>query len=90
MKVGDTVWSCKYWASAGVLERVAEKVYGDGWVGIHMGNSPDSKAWVEKVGVTLFPTRAEAVAQAEKLRDKKLASLARQVAKIQALDFTKG
>lgn len=90
MKVGDTVWSVKYWASAGVLERVAEKVYGDGWVGIHMGNSPDSKAWVEKFGVTIFATREEAVARAETFRAAKLASLARQVARIQALDFTEG
>ena len=90
MKVGDTVWSVKYWASAGVLERRVDRDYEDGWIGIKMGDSPGARTWVERVGVTLFPTRAGAVAQAEILRAERLASLARQMAKIQALDFTKG
>ena len=90
MKVGDTVWSMKYWASEGILGRRCERNYGDGWIGIAMGEGPDARAWVEKAGSTVFPTREEAVAQAEKLRAKKLASLARQVSRIQALDFTKG
>ena len=91
MKVGDTVWSVKYWATMGVRPMSVGRVYDNGkYVGVGVEARPGATVWVQRVGVEVFPTRAEAVAQAEKLRAKKLASLARQVAKIQALDFTKG
>ena len=88
MKVGETVWSVKFWAGSGIVPRTVTRVASSEERVVHVWTGISCIR--EKVGSTVFATRAEAVAQAEKLRAKKLASLARQVAKIQALDFTKG
>jgi hypothetical protein len=77
------VWISKYALSEGVTEHEARHVVG-----------PNGREYVEvnglgwfRLGRSAFDNRDGAIAQAEDMRTKKIVSLKRQLAKLEALRF---
>lgn len=76
----ETMWLSKYALSSGIRE-IAATVISDGFV-------RDGRGSYYFVGSECFPTREDAVADAEKRRAKRIASMKEQIAKLEALTFT--
>ena len=83
--MGKTVYLTKYAVSGGVTahEELGRSTWRDGGVWIRMNGVYNS----QKLGRDVFETWPEALAAAEKARAKKLASLKKQIAKIEAAVF---
>lgn len=81
MKVGQHVWLAKYALTAGITEEVVGSASG-GFA--YMEN----RSWNSyKVGRDVFANYTDALTAAEAMRQKKLDSLRKQIAKLEKLKF---
>lgn len=82
MKPGDKVYVTKYALSIGIGEGVAdEDRYGTGWWSVRGYSMPF------KLGREVHATWPEAKAAVETMRAKKIASLKKQLQKLEKLEF---
>lgn len=83
MKVGDTVYLVKYALSEGIIQDTVNYVSPAGnYVGLSR-----RRYQAYKIGAAVFANRDDAVKQALKMRDKKVAIIKKQIAKLEALTF---
>lgn len=81
MEVGQHVWLAKYALANGISQEVVKRV-SDDWIYIEGGSWNSYKA-----GRDVFADYGEAAKAAEALRQKKLGSLRRQIARLEQLKF---
>lgn len=82
-----TVWVTKYALTRGVVER---PVHSSVAHGAAMNVTMDERGWGKRDFLAVdewHPTREAALARAEEMRAAKIASLKRQIAKLEALEF---
>lgn len=82
MQAGQNVWLTKYALSDGITEQVVKSFYESGYVTL------DGHQWNSyKVGSDVHASYEEAVAAAKAQREKRIASLKKQIAKLEKLAF---
>jgi hypothetical protein len=82
MKPGDTVYLTKYALTDGITERVFQKHAESGRYAFVGGE------WrCLRPGFDLHATREAAITAAKSIRDKKVASLRKQIERLEAIDF---
>lgn len=77
------VWITKYALTQGIFEEEAED-YGDGFVKVTKKGFLDS---YYKKGKDWHKTKESAIAKAEEMREKKIASLKKQIEKLEKIKF---
>lgn len=81
------VWITKYALTSGIIETEAEEC-GDDMVRVHNNTFCDS--YYHKEGREWHRTKESAVAKAEEMRKKKIASLQKQIKKLENTNFEQG
>ena len=79
------IWISKYALSDGITEHDCEEPPdGDNYV---RPGAPFASFAIFRLGTAAHTTREEAVKAAEKMRDKKMASIRKQLARLEAMKF---
>lgn len=80
-----TVFVTKYALTGGIVEREVIDLYDGGMVRARMKGAPNNYALYFRPDYAL--SREDAIKQADDKRDRKLASLRKQIAKLEAMTF---
>lgn len=82
---GQTVYVTKYALTEGVIERQLICLDQDGWIQAKVPGAMNN--WALYGRTNWAPTREEAAAQATAMRDRKIKSVEKQLAKLKAMTF---